>query len=437
MKSLFVRLYLLLLIAFLGLGWGIDQLFDSYTEETQQTSDLDLHKGTLFILSGELQRRPAPQRESWLEAIEPSFGYPIQLVDATHESAFASITGKTLTTEQLTYLEQGGTVSLFDDFAGESWFTRRLSGSDQLIVIGPILSGNPGSADTVYLLLFLAGLALIVFAWAMPISRGLVTLTQAATQFGQGDFSARAKNDVSAPLKSLTERFNAMAARIQRLLKSHKELSHAISHELRTPIARIRFAMEMVREVKEPALIDKYLNTMDHNIEELDGLVDELLTYAKFDREEPQLDISKQDLAKVAEEVVSAFTQMEQTLEFTISAPTTLPPVAFDKDAMTRMLDNLIRNAVRHAEQTIEISIELKEHLVQVSVNDDGPGVPEESRNSLFEPFVRLDKSRDRKSGGIGLGLAIVKRYIQLHQGNVTITQSNLGGASFQLSWPR
>lgn len=436
MKNLFTRLYLLLIIAFIGLGWGIDKLFDAYGEQSHQTTDLDLHKGTLFLLNGELQRKPSEQHEAWLAALAPSFGYPIQLLAAPSTEQLQTLTGKQITEQQQQYLQQGGVVPLFNDFMGESWFIRKLSGTNKLIVLGPILSGAPGRADVAYLLLFMAGLAIIVFAWAMPISRGLMKLTQAATQFGKGDFSVRAQTGVSAPLETLVARFNSMAERIQRLIKSHKELSHAISHELRTPIARIRFAMEMVREVDDPNMVDKYLNTMDENIEELDGLVDELLHYAKFEREDPQLHIIKQSLILLAEEVLERFRQTEPHLQFSLHVEENVRDLWFDKDAMTRTLDNLIRNAVRYASRDIRINLAHSNGMVYLSVNDDGPGVPEESRSSLFEPFVRLDKSRDRKSGGIGLGLAIVKRYIELHQGGVEIGQATLGGASFKLHWP-
>ena len=107
-----------------------------------------------------------------------------------------------------------------------------------------------------------------------------------------------------------------------------------------------------------------------------------------------------------------------------------------DAEAIARILDNLVRNATRYAKREIEVQIALNGAQVQLSVNDDGPGIPKESWQSIFDPFVRLDKSRDRKSGGIGLGLAIVKRYIELHKGTVCIEESPAGGARFVLCWP-
>ncbi|MCJ8268403.1 MAG: ATP-binding protein, partial [Psychrosphaera sp.] len=226
-----------------------------------------------------------------------------------------------------------------------------------------------------------------------------------------------------------------MAQRIQRLVESHKELSHGVSHELRTPIARLRFAMEMVREVDEQALRVKYLDTMDTNIEELDGLVDELLVYARFDREEPNLDIANHDLAEVIADQLTRFQETETQLDIEF-IPSPDLTIKIDRAAICRVVDNLVRNAVRYAESSITVSYELVNDQVQIIIDDDGPGIPEQSRVELFKPFVRLDQSRDRKSGGIGLGLAIVKRLVELHHGSVWASANESGGARFVVSLP-
>jgi len=309
------------------------------------------------------------------------------------------------------------------------------------MVLGPILTEPIVQSDIIYSMVFFIGLAFIVFIWVWPISNGLMTLTKATTAFGQGDFSVRADSRVSSPLVLLVERFNSMAERIQRLIKSHKELSHAISHELRTPIARIRFAMEILREEDDKALIEQYLDTMDQNIEELDGLVDELLIYAKFDREEPQLTLSEVNLIKLLNDVLKRFSLTEPALSFSLQSGSLINQSELmcrvDKESMTRIIDNLVRNAIRYAEHKIEINVSVIDENCVVSVEDDGPDIPQHQWQVLFDPFVRLDQSRDRKSGGIGLGLAIVKRFIELHQGKATIGQSALGGASFELKWPK
>ena len=198
--------------------------------------------------------------------------------------------------------------------------------------------------------------------------------------------------------------------------------------------------MEIIRDEDDKALIEQYLDTMDQNIEELDGLVDELLIYAKFDREEPQLTLSNIDLIQLLNDVLKRFSLTEPSLSFMLNQSALKEQselmCTVDKESMMRIIDNLVRNAIRYAKSHIEVNVSTVGNNCVVSVEDDGPGIPEEQWTVLFDPFVRLDQSRDRKSGGIGLGLAIVKRFIELHKGQAKIGCSSLGGASFELKWP-
>lgn len=436
MRNLFFRLYLLLILTFIGVGWSLDQLYDQVSDSEEVLTDLDLHRGTLFLLNRELARLPDDSRQEYMQALSPSFGYPVSLLTPEDLIAQLAIYNQVLTESQQTYLRQGGQVSVIDDGSGLSWFLQAQSDSENIILFGPIRLVAENDS-TLFSAIFLLVLALIVFIWVWPLSKGLLILTRAAKSFGEGDFSSRVPTDVARPLKPLVMRFNDMAGRIQRLIRSHKELSHAVSHELRTPIARIRFAMEMTRELPDSDKREYYFEAMNENIEELDGLVDELLTYARFDREEPKLDFEPCKIVTLTEEVVARFEMTEAELNFKIVASSSVPIVAdCDQDGIARVLDNLLRNAIRYAKKEIVVSIAENNGLVNVAVADDGPGVPQANWDSLFDPFVRLDKSRDRNSGGIGLGLAIVRRYMEWHNGNVTIADAASGGAEFTLSWP-
>lgn len=436
MKNLFFRLYLLLILTFIGLGWSLDQVYEQVAESKQIPTDLELHKGTLFLLNRELARLPEQNQQAYLSALAPSFGYPVSLLLEAELHAHLRQYQQQLTPAQKAYLRQGGQVAIIDDASGLNWFLQAQSNSDNIIVFGPIrlLADNN---NAVFMALFLVILAFVVFVWVWPLSRGLLVVTKAAQGFGEGDFSVRISSQVARPLLPVVTRFNDMAGRIQRLIRSHKELSHAVSHELRTPIARIRFAMEMTRELPSEAQREHYFDAMNDNIEELDGLVDELLTYARFDREEPQLTFAQQRLQPLLEEVIAKFEMIESHIQFTIINQ--LPQqqqVAYDRDGIARVLDNLLRNGVRYAQRQIRIVACIEQEQIQLTVEDDGPGVPEANWDNLFDPFVRLDKSRDRNSGGIGLGLAIVRRYLEWHHGSVAIANSELGGAKFILTWP-
>ena len=436
MKNLFFRLYLLLILTFVGLGWSLDQLYEQVSDSEQVLTDLDLHKGTLFLLNRELARLPEENHKDYMLALSPSFGYPVSLLSEAQVKSQLQQQGQALTESQQAYLQQGGQVSVIDDQSGLSWFLQAQTDSNNVIMFGPIrlLAENNNTLLGAVFLLFLA---LIVFIWVWPLSKGLLILTKSAQRFGEGDFSARVTADVAKPLKPVVTRFNDMAGRIQRLIRSHKELSHAVSHELRTPIARIRFAMEMTRELPDSDKREEYFEAMNENIEELDGLVDELLTYARFDREEPKLDFEPNAVAAMAQDVVAKFEMTESNLDFSIQASSANALIAdCDHDGICRVLDNLLRNAIRYAKQHIQVTVTEQNGRVIVSIEDDGPGVPQANWHSLFDPFVRLDKSRDRNSGGIGLGLAIVRRYMEWHNGTVTIGDASIGGAKFELSWP-
>lgn len=361
MRNLFFRLYLLLIATLIGLGWSVDKLYEGLNKPQSLTTDIELHKGALFLLNKELARHAPTAQPEYFKALAPSFGYPINLLPIVKLEQYKGLQSTPLSEQQQHYLKQGGVVAIFDDVEGKSWFLQKLSNSEQVVILGPIVNEVVTQSETIYTVFFFAGLALIVFIWVWPISNGLMLLSKSATAFGKGDWSARADIQISSPLTPLAERFNAMAARIQRLIKSHKELSHAVSHELRTPIARIRFAMEMVKDANNDIARNKYLDSMDDNIEELDGLVDELLTYASFDREEPQLNMQRQDLMKIVEHVVAKFSLTESKLSYSVRLAPTLTNKNLicdcDAEAITRVLDNLIRNAVRYANKRIELTL--------------------------------------------------------------------------------
>lgn len=435
MKNLFVRLYVLLILTFLGLGWSLDQLYDEISPGDNIPTDLDLHRGTLFLLNRELSRLPAASHSDYIEAISPSFGYPISLVKGQDLRTHLINQNQSIEDMQLQYLMEGGQVSVFDNEDNRSWFLQRHAASDMIIVFGPIqlISDNN---NTLFSAIFLLVLAMIVFIWVWPLSRGLMTLTKAAQQFGEGDFTTRVSEEIAGPLQPVALRFNAMAGRIQRLIRSHKELSHAVSHELRTPIARIRFAIEMTREVKDPEKRDYYFEAVNNNIEELDSLVDELLTYARFDREEPSLSFKPHNIQELVNEVVEGFEMTESHLHFSVSADQPDIMATCDQNAIKRVLDNLLRNGIRYARTSITVNVSATASNVTVAVEDDGPGIPEANWDTLFDPFVRLDQSRDRNSGGIGLGLAIVRRYMEWHGGTAIVGNVSPHGARFELNWP-
>jgi signal transduction histidine kinase len=288
-------------------------------------------------------------------------------------------------------------------------------------------------------LLLVAGLSLGVALIAWPLGRRLGKLSRAAQAFGAGELSTRAKVGSRSALGHLETTFNGMAGEIQRLVAAHGELLRMVSHELRTPIQRLHVALEMVR-TRDEAERERRLSRMVIDLEELDALIEELVTYSRLDKRFG-LDRQPIGVADLLRDTADALAELraDVSIDVSIEASPALP----DALAMTaeprlarRALDNLVQNAMRHAAHRVVLRAERTAALVRIDVEDDGPGVPQAERTRVFEPFQRLPNSPEGARRGHGLGLAIVRRIADSHDGRVEVSTSPLGGARFQLWLP-
>jgi len=239
----------------------------------------------------------------------------------------------------------------------------------------------------------------------------------------------------------LAEAFNGMAEHLQRSLTIQRELVRAVSHELRTPVARLRFGLEMIASASTDQAREKHLAGMDNDIQDLDKLVDEMLMYARLEQGAPALHFQRVDLDALLDQVIAELAPLRREVRVLRGACQGGEDGAWveaEPRYIHRALQNLVSNAMRHAESQVILSYQLGLQRCRVDVEDDGPGVPESAWDRIFTPFTRLDDSRTRSSGGHGLGLSIVRRIIYWHNGRALIGKSvRLGGACFSLSWPR
>jgi two-component system sensor histidine kinase RstB len=281
-------------------------------------------------------------------------------------------------------------------------------------------------------------LAVAVWFWVRPVWRDLEALRKTARALGEGHFERRAPEAKSSAFDLLTETLNGMAERTQRLIATQKELSSAISHEVRTPIARMRFALEMLAETPEKEERERLWQMMEEDLDELDELIESSLAYSRFEREQPEPHLTAVDFAAWLTDEVESLRMLGRDLEISIDT-SNLPEgqkVELDAKSMPYAITNLLRNAIKYARHKIVVSAEIVGQYLRVHVDDDGIGIPPEERQRVFTAFTRLDRSRDRATGGYGLGLAIVRLVLEQHGGSAFADQSPLGGARFTLSWP-
>lgn len=290
------------------------------------------------------------------------------------------------------------------------------------------------------LLLFAVIIIVSVVGWILsyPLVRDLRVLESASEKIAEGNHEARAIIKSTGAVGNLAKTFNIMAENIQSLIKGQRQLLRAVSHELRTPIARLRFGIENLISDKFQETKAERLISINSDFDELNLLIEQLLEYNKYNTMRPELNkqniivyneleyiISKMDIESINKEL---------NVLIDISHDST---VHADKHLFNTAIRNLLANAVAYAKKQIIVYINEDGNYICIEVGDDGSGIPLEERERLFEPFARLDDSRDRKSGGAGLGLTIVKTIMDIHNGNIQINDSELGGALFKSYWPK
>lgn len=276
-----------------------------------------------------------------------------------------------------------------------------------------------------------------VLAWVRWYWSDLQSLNRAAIRFGEGDFNSRAKVSRFSNLGSLVHVFNTMAERIDRSIKAQKDMINAVSHELRTPIARLDFGLEILQQRRHDSDAHDRISALKGDIRELDELVTELLSLARLDqitvpptRHAVSLRLMFDSLAANCTEVLAA-----RSIALDIAAEPGADCVEVEPKLLARAVQNLLNNAMRHTSRRIVCGAKTCEGGdVMIYVDDDGEGVPVPERARIFEPFHRLDSSRNRATGGFGLGLAIVRRIALLHGGHVSVDTSPLGGARFAIT---
>ncbi|MCO4773634.1 MAG: HAMP domain-containing protein [Deltaproteobacteria bacterium] len=278
----------------------------------------------------------------------------------------------------------------------------------------------------------LLGAGGVGFALIRPVENQLEDLVDAAERIGQGDLEARApvlRNDAAGRLAAA---FNSMAEQVGSMVRGREKLMHGVSHELRTPLARLRFALELIEFADGPEGRSKRIREATADVDELEGLVRELLQYSKLQSgEASNIQTEPIDPAPVLEDLVDGAQRVRPAIELSFEQEGGDGEVPLDKKLFARAVGNLINNAVRYADEEVVVTMRLEARWLKVLVDDDGPGVPAEERERIFDPFSRLDDARSRDTGGTGLGLPIAAGAARAHGGRVEVNDSPLGGARF------
>ncbi len=403
-----------LLLVAIVLDFGFGQL------QSRQEPDVDRWlNSTVALIEADLAQTPQPERSARATELADTLGIGVQLlaIDDVHISLDRN--------QPLTPLldADGNTSWLYD------------AGSINAIVrLGPIEAPQDNVLLDLLPPLFYLSIFVVVGLWLRPILRDINVISNGASRFAADYREPLSTADQTTELKSLATNLDDMAARLSGVLRSQKELIAALSHEMRTPLARIRFALAVLGEDVSEEL-KKKLAAMNDDVQEIDELVASMLNYARLDH--PDIEMRWQDVPAVAwlEQVVAKAPGDAVRIEAVIAEG--LETVRFDARLMELALSNLLVNATRYAEGKVRCKIAQERGTYVLAVEDDGAGIPEAAKDNIFKAFTRIDDSRNRETGGYGLGLAVVARVAELHGGKAAVdTSPELGGARFRLSWP-
>jgi two-component system OmpR family sensor kinase len=419
----FLTLYLSIVIVLAAVSWGQERLWQSYGAGAQ-TSELP-QADVLAIIGQQLQSVPSDRRASLVADAARDTGLDLELLDPQDVAGAGGIAS----------LAHGKPV-LMDGADGRSWVLQRLEQDGRVLAFRFAADPQRHLLDRVLAFVFYAAIALVIMVWLWPMTRDLRALERSTGRFGDRNWSFDAAIAQRSPVYPLAEAFRRMAARIDGLIGSHKNMSNALSHEIKTPLARMRFEIELAREAAEREAVLRHLDNLNTDIAELNAFVTATLEYAVLERAEVALNIAPHDFTAIVPVLTESVRRSARTdLKIQCDVDSDATQVVCDIHLMETVLRNLLYNAFRHAARQVRVTFAIvAQQRYRLCVEDDGPGIVEADRERAFASFVQLGQPAGEKSG-FGLGLAIVKGIAEWHGGTAHVERSMLGGARFVVDW--
>ena len=302
--------------------------------------------------------------------------------------------------------------------------------------IEPVVPPSTMILGSIVIILIMLGGA---FSLIYPTILRIQKYEQVCENVAKGDYASRCNDKRKDTLGLLANHIDEMTESIQSHLDRQKLLLQAVAHEMRTPLARVRFSLEMLDIPDDDEKRMARLKSIDEDLEEVDSLIKELNFFNYVDAGNGRQYFEENDVSEMIKVAVKTCSQTLSDFDFSIEGlEGTDLTLMVDAKSFRHVIINLLENAKRYAKKKIAIIVQKDENgqYLNISVEDDGPGIPVESRKLVLEPFASIDKSRNKARSGFGLGLAIVDRTLKLHGGFFRIEDSTLGGCRMLTQWP-
>lgn len=422
MLRLFLSLYLLICTGLIAINLSSSFIFAKLESNIENDKFQDIQ--TLIQLSSGYATL-TEQQGLTPEQLSQLIGQKVEFV-GRHSIAFLP--------EQTAALSQGQTVSVFNNDNSLSLYS--LFNQDQLLVIGPILLSKaqpPQLKNTLIVFSYLL-LALLILFWSKPLWRDLTTLISMTKQVSAKHTKLTGEIPKHSVLSPLHQALVQMSERINELMAVQQQMIHAVSHDIRTPLARMKFALAMLNSDGNDRNSDTKHSLLS-DIADIESLIDNLLSFGRIESEALVLQQQDVELAGLLANLTEKLTPLsEATLHFQAEHQVNY---YCDGHLLERAVQNLIANGQKYGKSQVNISLNVQQEQLLICIEDDGLGIPQDKIEQALQPFNRLEQSRNKSSGGFGLGLAIVNRIVQWHQGQLLIANSSeLGGAKITIALP-
>lgn len=416
MFRLFLSLYLLISIGLVMINLSSNFIFSKLESNIQNDKFSDIQ--TLSqIASGYITLLKQQQLE--LTEIQQALDFPVALISSSHVAFLP---------EQKQALNNGEIVSLFSDELHFLLYGQL--NDEQLFQLGPIELAPVSSPQIKHWLILLSYLmlALLILLWSKPLWRDLTVLIDMTKQVSANQAELTGNVSKHSVLQPMHQALKQMTQRITELMTIQKQMIHAVSHDIRTPLARMKFSLAMLnQEQKNNSDLSQSKQSLLSDIREIEELIDNLLSFGRIESSQIELDKQDVDLSALLTNLVDKLQPLSDR-KVSCQAPVSIHYFC-DGHLLERAIQNLVANGQKYGYSTVHVSLLEHKDSIEVIIEDDGAGIPEQQTEQVLQPFARLDKSRNKSSGGFGLGLAIVSRIVQWHQGKLDIQKSALGGA--------
>lgn len=297
------------------------------------------------------------------------------------------------------------------------------------------------------LLIFSALISILVGMLSFGISYAITSpidkFIGAAREISKGNYKVRLNLRGYNEFSELAEAMNLMCDALENIDETHKKFISDVSHELKTPLATIKLICDSIVDTKEPDIdmIREFLTDLSNEVDRLSRIVQRLLTLTKIGSQEECAQLTPVDFNVMLNAIISRLAPNAEAKHIMLYGDFDTQPIApilIDYDKMWEAVYNITDNAIKYTPEngSVRVGLTTDGKQINVSVADSGGGIPEQERDKVFERFYRLDDSRARETGGTGLGLAIAREAVLLHGGNITISDSDLGGSLFEISIP-